>query len=108
VIANWTLNGITAMLPPEATSTMDFRLSTMALSSRASVARHRDPVRYRSRPSQHATDLVTDFATIPASCPAVAAPLASGRRSSPRRSRCRWRCSSRRVCSSRACATSVE
>jgi predicted permease len=31
VVANWTLNGITAMLPPEATTTMDFSLSTMAV-----------------------------------------------------------------------------
>ena len=31
VIAIWTLHGITAMLPPEATSTMDFSLSTMAV-----------------------------------------------------------------------------
>ena len=31
VIANWTLNGITAMLPAEVTLTMDFSLSTMAV-----------------------------------------------------------------------------
>src|SRR6185295_7523154 len=31
VIAIWTLHGITAMLPSEATSTMDFSLSTMAV-----------------------------------------------------------------------------
>lgn len=31
VVAHWTLNGVTAMLPPEATSTMAFRISTTAI-----------------------------------------------------------------------------
>ena len=39
VIANWTLNGITAMLPPEATSTMDFSLSTHGASSSRACCR---------------------------------------------------------------------
>jgi predicted permease len=31
VVAHWTLNGVTAMLPPEETSTMAFSISTMAI-----------------------------------------------------------------------------
>ena len=109
VVAHWTLDGITAMLPPEAPTTMDFsRQHPTVIVFTAVLSLGTGSVRSRSRRSRARVPTSSpSSATTPASSPAAAARRASARRSSRRRSRCRWRCSSRRGCSSRACATSA-